>query len=342
MARLDPNLIYQGLIKRGMPDHVARGFMSNFKDESGFNPTINEASPLVPGSRGGFGLGQWTGPRRRALESFGGENVGDLDTQLDFLMSELKGPESRAYKLATGTSNAGEAASSLVNNFFRPAPQHRNSRSARYSANPNGMSLNSVPGGFSPNSLTGPVGGSELQLADVPAGLQSAADLGSVPPALGGPGGASSLLGNLAGALKSGPQAIQPAVAAGVSPTTAPAAMGGNAPGLSMAGGLAGQFPPVPKAPSPMAAFQNGGMKAGLNAMTGSPGIGNALGALAGAFTGGGSQQSAPPPPPTGQALAGAEAADAGRMQAASSMMAQLLNQKRQRGPGTPGLSLMG
>lgn len=178
------------------------------------------------------------------------------------------------------------------------------------------------------NPIKGPIGTSlaSASPADSPGLPPMPPTLQGVPPGLGGAGGILASAG----------------AGAGVSPTTAPPAVGGNAPtpGLSMAGGPAGQFPPAPAAPSPMAAFQNGGMKAGLNAMAGSPGIGNALGALAGAFTGGGSQQSAPPP--TGQALAGAEAADAGRMQAASSMMAQLMNKKRQNGLGTPGLSLMG
>jgi hypothetical protein len=184
------------------------------------------------------------------------------------------------------------------------------------------------------NPIKGPIGTSLASASpDASPGLPPMPPtLQGVPPGLGGTGGILASAG----------------AGAGASPTAALPAMAGNSPtaSLGMMGGTPspspGAFPAAPAAPSPMAAFQNGGMKAGLNAMAGSPGIGNALGALAGAFTGGGSQQSAPPPPPTGQALAGAEAADAGRMQAASSMMAQLLNQKRQRGPGTPGLSLMG
>lgn len=91
--------IRTGLIQRGIPEPVADGFLMNFKDESGLNPSINEAKPLVPGSRGGFGLAQWTGPRRVALEQFAhqsGRPVDDVNTQLDFLVSELKGPEAAA------------------------------------------------------------------------------------------------------------------------------------------------------------------------------------------------------------------------------------------------------
>jgi hypothetical protein len=62
--------VVQALVSRGMPEHIAEGFALNFQDESGMNPGINEASPIVPGSRGGFGLAQWTGPRRDALEGY--------------------------------------------------------------------------------------------------------------------------------------------------------------------------------------------------------------------------------------------------------------------------------
>lgn len=127
--------IRSGLIKRGLPEHIADGFMMNFQDESGLDPGINEASPLVPGSRGGFGLSQWTGPRRRALEAFAadrGAPVADVNTQLDFLMSELRGPESAAAREIFGSKTSGEAAAAIVNKFLRPAEEHRASREARY------------------------------------------------------------------------------------------------------------------------------------------------------------------------------------------------------------------
>ena len=97
----DPgNLVKQGLVARGMPEHIADGFVMNFKDESGLNPGINEQAPIVPGSRGGFGLAQWTGPRRKALEAYAssqGKPVSDMNVQLDFLMQELQGPEPAAW-----------------------------------------------------------------------------------------------------------------------------------------------------------------------------------------------------------------------------------------------------
>lgn len=127
--------IRAGLIKRGLPEHVADAFVMNFKDESGLDSGINEAAPIVPGSRGGFGLSQWTGPRRRALEAFAaqrGAPVSDEDTQLDFLMEELSGSEAAAARHILSAGTKGEAAAAILNKFLRPAEEHRARREARY------------------------------------------------------------------------------------------------------------------------------------------------------------------------------------------------------------------
>ena len=127
--------IRQGLIDRGLPEHIADGFLMNFKDESGLNPGINEQNPIVPGSRGGFGLAQWTGPRRKQLEAFAqqrGTPVSDMNTQLDFLMEELGGTESAAAQKIMAAGTPGEAAAAIVNSFLRPAEEHRARREAQY------------------------------------------------------------------------------------------------------------------------------------------------------------------------------------------------------------------
>ena len=127
--------IRSGLIERGLPEHIADGFVMNFQDESGLNPGINEENPIVPGSRGGFGLAQWTGPRRVALEQFAAQRgvaPSDLNAQLDFLVSELQGPEAAAAQSIFGAQNAGEAGAAIVNNFLRPSEEHRNRRAQAY------------------------------------------------------------------------------------------------------------------------------------------------------------------------------------------------------------------
>jgi hypothetical protein len=125
----------QGLIARGLPEHVAEGFVMNFQDESGLNPGINERNPIVPGSRGGFGLAQWTGPRRKALEAFAqsrGASVSDPNVQMDFLVTELQGAESAAAQQILAAGTPGEAGAAIVNSFLRPAEEHRASRAAKY------------------------------------------------------------------------------------------------------------------------------------------------------------------------------------------------------------------
>lgn len=143
--------IRQGLISRGMPEHIADGFLMNFQDESGLNPGINEQNPLVEGSRGGFGLYQLTGPRRVAFENFAqqrGTSYDDVDAQLDFLMGELDGSESRAAQQIFGAETAGQAGALIVEHFLRPAEEHMVSRRNRYlgrSSRPQGRPARSAP-----------------------------------------------------------------------------------------------------------------------------------------------------------------------------------------------------
>ena len=128
-------MIRQGLIERGVAPHVADGFILNFQSESNLDPTINEISPLVPGSRGGFGLAQWTGPRRVALEQFAqqtGRPVGDVDTQLDFLVQELQGPEASAAQSIGATTTAQDAATAIARDYLRPAPENLRKRIEEY------------------------------------------------------------------------------------------------------------------------------------------------------------------------------------------------------------------
>jgi hypothetical protein len=106
-----------------LPEHVARGFAANFYAESNWDPGINEIEPIVPGSRGGFGLAQWTGPRRVAFEEYArdrGAPLDDVDAQLDFLMYELQGPESRAASRIMVTNTPEEATRAVSDHFLRP------------------------------------------------------------------------------------------------------------------------------------------------------------------------------------------------------------------------------
>lgn len=145
-ARVAPgaDAVRAGLVQRGLPPHVADAFVMNFQDESGLNPGIEEREFNVHGTKG-FGLAQWTGPRRRQLEAFArqrGTPVSDVDTQLDFLMTELQGSEAGAARSILSAPDAGTAAAAIVNNFLRPAEEHRARRVAEYTGGGGGVSTN--------------------------------------------------------------------------------------------------------------------------------------------------------------------------------------------------------
>lgn len=134
--------VIAGLVQRGVPVHIAQGIVANMIAESRLNPGINEAAPIVPGSRGGYGLNQWTGPRRRQYEAFAqsrGAPLDDLDTQLDFTLVELQGPERAAWEALQGAQDPVQAARIYSDKFLRPGIPHldrRLSEAARLSGMP--------------------------------------------------------------------------------------------------------------------------------------------------------------------------------------------------------------
>ena len=65
--KVDPQDLYKGLRERDVPHIHAMGILANMKAESNFDAGIQEKHPIA--GRGGYGLAQWTGPRRRALET---------------------------------------------------------------------------------------------------------------------------------------------------------------------------------------------------------------------------------------------------------------------------------
>lgn len=134
MARLAPGQAVEALVKRGVPLHVAQGVVMNFMDESGLEAGIQEHAPTS--GRGGYGLAQWTGPRRVALEEYAraqGKPVNDPDVQLDFFMQENQGPEAAAWKAVMAAPTAEDAAVAFVNQWERPASKYAAQRSAKYS-----------------------------------------------------------------------------------------------------------------------------------------------------------------------------------------------------------------
>lgn len=123
--------IVEGLVRRGVAPHVAVGIVSRMAAESRLDPGINEIAPVVPGSRGGYGLNQWTGPRRRQYEEFAasrGAALDDVDAQLDFTVWELANTERAAGEALASTTTPEEAARVYMEKFLRPGIPHRDMR----------------------------------------------------------------------------------------------------------------------------------------------------------------------------------------------------------------------
>lgn len=79
---------------KGFSDEQTAGIMGNLAHESG-DPTFNDATDSEELSGGGgYGLAQWTGPRRTAIENAAGgkdsPKLVDLQFQLDYLYQEMQ------------------------------------------------------------------------------------------------------------------------------------------------------------------------------------------------------------------------------------------------------------
>lgn len=101
---------------KGLKDHQIAGIMGNLQQESGLDPTNENAET------GAYGIAQWAFDRKKELQNYAkskGTKASDLDTQLDFLWKELKGSENSAYKHLLGTKNVGDATTSFATKYER-------------------------------------------------------------------------------------------------------------------------------------------------------------------------------------------------------------------------------
>lgn len=93
----------------------AAAIVGNIGHESGGFKFLQEIKPMVPGSRGGWGWAQWTGPRRRAFEAYVDRNAMDPasdEANYKWLFVELSTTESKAIpavRKAVGLKNKVKA-----------------------------------------------------------------------------------------------------------------------------------------------------------------------------------------------------------------------------------------
>lgn len=119
----------------GLSKDQAAGVVGNLSHESGGFKSLQELNPVVPGSRGGYGYAQWTGPRRKQFESWSKENNLDpssYEANYGYLKHELQNtPEGSVLEGLHGAQSAGEAAELFSKGFLRPGIPHMDSRVSR-------------------------------------------------------------------------------------------------------------------------------------------------------------------------------------------------------------------
>lgn len=112
--------IYNFFKSKGYTDSAIAGIIGNFVQESGLNPKSEN-------SIGAFGLAQWLGPRRRALEAFAkskGKSASDISVQLEFAHKELM--DMKGGKNYMKMSDPKKAALWWSKKFERPGKSEAN------------------------------------------------------------------------------------------------------------------------------------------------------------------------------------------------------------------------
>jgi hypothetical protein len=109
----------------------ANACIGNLAHETAGFTKMQEIKPLVPGSKGGFGWAQWTGPRRRSFEAYCRRN--DLDVYSNkanyaFLFIELTTTEKHTIKRVAAARGLDAKTIAFEKAFERAGIKHYNYR----------------------------------------------------------------------------------------------------------------------------------------------------------------------------------------------------------------------
>jgi hypothetical protein len=133
-------LAFDYYVSQGLSPVQAAGIVGNLQGESGQN--LNPLAVNPGDGRDGsdsVGIAQWNSTRAQALKEFAaskGTPWTDLTTQLEFLHSELKGPEQSAYQKLMAAKTPEEAGQAMLA-FERPKDWNKpgaHPERARYAA----------------------------------------------------------------------------------------------------------------------------------------------------------------------------------------------------------------
>lgn len=109
----------------------AAAVFGNFGHESFGFTKLQETRPTVPGSRGGYGWAQWTGPRRREYEAYclrNGKDPAAPASNYAFVFVELTGPEKHAIDALTSARTLDQKVMAFELAFERAGVKHYPSR----------------------------------------------------------------------------------------------------------------------------------------------------------------------------------------------------------------------
>lgn len=112
----------------------AQGAVGSLAMESKGFTDWQEDNPVVPGSRGGAGMAQWTGPRRVAFERYAAEvglDPNSYEAQYGYLTEELQGVgghDKNVIKKLQNATTAEEATRIFTSTFLRPGIVHMAAR----------------------------------------------------------------------------------------------------------------------------------------------------------------------------------------------------------------------
>lgn len=126
-----PSIMRKLMADFALTDEDAAAIVGNLGHESGGFKFLQEKKPLVPGSKGGYGWAQWTGPRRRAYEAYCKRN--NLDPASDkanygFLWVELTTTEKAAVPAVKRAVGLAAKVKAFELAFERAGIKHYDSR----------------------------------------------------------------------------------------------------------------------------------------------------------------------------------------------------------------------
>lgn len=126
-----PGIMRRLMVDFDLDDIEAAAILGNLGHESGGFKFLQELKPLVPGSKGGYGWAQWTGPRRRQFEAYckrNGLNPASDKANYGFLFVELTGSEKAAVSAVQQASGLAGKVKAFEMAFERAGVKHYPSR----------------------------------------------------------------------------------------------------------------------------------------------------------------------------------------------------------------------